>query len=311
MGLNTYPYSPFPASTEQLHRGDNEQIQAEIDSINDEVATLKSGLTNAEIALSVPVGTGRNKLDISGFETNTKHNITVTQNNNGTVTVTGTAPADATDLEQLGTVTKAGKYILTGCPAGGSNSSFRLDVRRGANIIAYDYGTGTGPVDMQIGDTINLRYANQYEVPEGGLLFKPMLRLSTDTNTTFAPYIPSVESRINALETEVPSLLSISSGTITMGEKLTGDTTEPSSVKKSGKTVQLWINATANAAVTAFSDILFTVGENYRPSTVLFVPVSIGNNFAMLRIGTGGGVLSSVNISENDKIQGCVTFLTA
>ena len=35
MSFNTYPYSPFPASTEQLHRGDNEDLQAQIDAIKD------------------------------------------------------------------------------------------------------------------------------------------------------------------------------------------------------------------------------------------------------------------------------------
>lgn len=35
MALNTYPYSPFPASTEQLHKGDNEDLQAQIDAIKD------------------------------------------------------------------------------------------------------------------------------------------------------------------------------------------------------------------------------------------------------------------------------------
>lgn len=35
MALNTYPYSPFPASTEQIHKGDNEDLQAQIDAIKD------------------------------------------------------------------------------------------------------------------------------------------------------------------------------------------------------------------------------------------------------------------------------------
>lgn len=35
MGFNTYPYSPFPASMEQLHKGDNEDLQAQINAIKD------------------------------------------------------------------------------------------------------------------------------------------------------------------------------------------------------------------------------------------------------------------------------------
>ena len=40
MALNTYPYSPFPASTEQLHKGDNEDLQAQIDSLESGLTTL-------------------------------------------------------------------------------------------------------------------------------------------------------------------------------------------------------------------------------------------------------------------------------
>ena len=45
MGLNTYPYSPFPASTEQLHKGDNEQIQAEIDQVKSDLTDLSEEVT--------------------------------------------------------------------------------------------------------------------------------------------------------------------------------------------------------------------------------------------------------------------------
>ena len=41
MSLNTYPNNPFPPSTEQMHRGDNEELQAQIDAIKDS-ATIDS-----------------------------------------------------------------------------------------------------------------------------------------------------------------------------------------------------------------------------------------------------------------------------
>lgn len=51
MSLNTYPYSPFPASTEQLHRGDNEDLQAQIDAIKD--GTEIDSFGDVETALGV------------------------------------------------------------------------------------------------------------------------------------------------------------------------------------------------------------------------------------------------------------------
>lgn len=50
MSFNTYPYSPFPASTEQLHKGDNEDLQAQIDAIKDSTAIDSFG--DVETALA-------------------------------------------------------------------------------------------------------------------------------------------------------------------------------------------------------------------------------------------------------------------
>ena len=61
MGFNTYPYSPFPASTEQLHKGDNEDLQAQIDAIKDGAEIDSFG--DVETALGVVTG------DITGLET--------------------------------------------------------------------------------------------------------------------------------------------------------------------------------------------------------------------------------------------------
>lgn len=54
MALNTYPYSPFPASTEQLHKGDNEELQAQIDAIKD--GTDIDSFGDVETALGVVTG---------------------------------------------------------------------------------------------------------------------------------------------------------------------------------------------------------------------------------------------------------------
>lgn len=128
---------------------------------------------------------GKNFFDCSSFETTTEQGVTATPNGGGTITVTNTATATSTI--KFGQVTIAGDYILNGCPAGGSNSSYRLDIRRSGSVIASDYGSGVS-VSAQVGDEIRLRFANNYSFPSGGLLFKPMLRKSTETDATFEPY---------------------------------------------------------------------------------------------------------------------------
>lgn len=48
--LNTYPCNPFPISSEQLHNGDNEELQAQIDAIKDGTAIDSFG--DVETALT-------------------------------------------------------------------------------------------------------------------------------------------------------------------------------------------------------------------------------------------------------------------
>ena len=81
-------------------------------------------------------------------------------------------------------------YTLTGCPTGGSNSSFRLSFYNGADVVSHK-----GEAD---GVTINytktsgnevgayIRVYNQYQL--NNLSFKPMIRLATETDATFVPY---------------------------------------------------------------------------------------------------------------------------
>lgn len=56
MSFNTYPYSPFPASTEQLHKGDNEDLQAQIDAIED--GTSIDSFKDVENALELKADSG-------------------------------------------------------------------------------------------------------------------------------------------------------------------------------------------------------------------------------------------------------------
>ena len=73
-------------------------------------------------------------------------------------------------------------YILNGCPTNGSANSYKLRW----NDVGYDYGSGittdgtSGTGDVAIDITSNVEVTN--------LVFYPMIRLSTETDPTFAPY---------------------------------------------------------------------------------------------------------------------------
>lgn len=132
-------------------------------------------------------GAGKNLFDISGFETVTNKGITVTQNNDGSVSVSGTATARATI--SLGNITISGTVILTGCPAGGSSSGYSMDIRRNGSTISgsTDTGSGSSAVAVEPDDTIFLRVENGYAFAST-LVFRPMIRLSTVSDATWEPY---------------------------------------------------------------------------------------------------------------------------
>ena len=77
--------------------------------------------------------------------------------------------------------------ILNGCPSGGSNSTYKLYIRGGST---NDYGDGATVSSSDVGVSHNIAIAiySGYSIPSDGLLFKPMVRLSTESDATFAPY---------------------------------------------------------------------------------------------------------------------------
>lgn len=126
-------------------------------------------------------GAGKNKYKVD-TQTSTANGITYTVNSDGTITASGTATAVSQKI--LGNTTlPAGTYILNGCPSGGSATTY--DLRVDNETIETGYGveftlSSETSVDVVItvrrGQTVN------------GVVFKPMIRLATETDPTFEPY---------------------------------------------------------------------------------------------------------------------------
>ena len=136
-----------------------------------------------------PGGGGKNALDVSGFETKTHNGVTFTQNNDGTISASGTASSSSRPLVAIGVVQTAGTYILNGCPSGGSSSAYSMDIRRSGSTLegSNDYGSGSSAVALEVGDEVYIRIEKSYAI-SGTIKFYPMIRLSTVSDSTFAPY---------------------------------------------------------------------------------------------------------------------------
>jgi len=129
----------------------------------------------------------------------TSAGITSTVNDDGSITCTGTATASTWAAISYQPVRLVGgqNYILNGCATGGGTSSYRLDVRTNAETLdpeCPNVDTGNVPNGVSVNPStthdvyIAIRVANGYSFPSGGVTFKPMLRLATETDSTYEPY---------------------------------------------------------------------------------------------------------------------------
>ena len=136
-------------------------------------------------------GAGKNKLPLSPAET--KNGITLAHNTDGSITLTGTATEITYfDFDTDFNSTLYAGYILSGYPSGYSGNTTSINFRicsASSRAAVQDYlSSGTGIIEDN-GEhlRIALRVAGNYAIPSGGLVFKPMLRASTDSDT-FQPY---------------------------------------------------------------------------------------------------------------------------
>ena len=142
----------------------------------------------------------------------TKNGVTFTVNADGSVTINGTATANAELGLFKGTPSKEmyNKPLkLSGCPSGGSGTTYRVylqNLTSGYTNLGRDDGNGA---DVTVGiDVTQIRYLIIIYAgyTAENLTFYPMLRYAEITNDTYEPYKPSVEERLAVLEEKFAAL---------------------------------------------------------------------------------------------------------
>lgn len=115
-------------------------------------------------------------------ETQTLEGIDYTINADGTILADGTSSANGSYLQLCSLTIPAGTYIKTGCPVGGSVSTYHFT---GANS---GDDTGSGATVTLVADTVcNFVIAIEPNVTVSNVLFSPMFRLGTDSDATYRP----------------------------------------------------------------------------------------------------------------------------
>lgn len=154
--------------------------------------------------------------------TKTVNGVTFTDNGDGTISVTGRAEGgDATFVlhtrkqgEIYDFTIPNGNYILSGCPSGGTSSSFYLNIgctKNGAwSTLGVDLGNGENITcngddysQTSVNPAINIVIKSGYSIA-GTLTFKPMLRLASDTDDTYQPYAKTNRELTDEVLTKIP-----------------------------------------------------------------------------------------------------------
>lgn len=171
----------------------NVYTKTEIDDIIDRIDALDTKQTLALVHLINE--NGKNRVKISATS-QTINGITWTINSDGTVSASGTTGASSSyiTLQVLAAdYVFDGNYFLSGCPSGGSSSTYALYVARGS-YTRYDYGDGTMLPSSSDGlnkNLIAIIYPNQTVTD---IVFKPMIckKVYWDITQKFVPYCPTL-----------------------------------------------------------------------------------------------------------------------
>ena len=150
-------------------------------NITDELTSLNEALTN-EIDLRNKLG-AKNLLPLN-IRTQVSNGVTFTVNPDGSISLSGTATGNI--WVSVSDVSLAqGRYILSGCPNGGSENSYFMYTS--INDVTYaDIGNGIS-FDI-IDETISVTIKIISGTNTNGLTFYPMIRLASDTDSTYQLY---------------------------------------------------------------------------------------------------------------------------
>ena len=118
-----------------------------------------------------------------------------TANADKSFTVTGTSGTGVTQYYFVQPL-KKGKYIASGCPKGGSTSSYWVYVSANNNVLGYDFGEG---VEFELEEDTSVTYcmrifSNGYTA--NSLVFKPMIRYASIKDDKYEVYVADINTKL-------------------------------------------------------------------------------------------------------------------
>lgn len=196
--------------------------------VEDESITLSQVVNMFEFPFSIDARPSNNLLPYPyDYGTRVYRGITFTDNGDGTITTNGTATAYADYPLQLRTDSVTpfylpdGTYTISGCPSGGSSSTYRVLVGKTVNgawqTIAADSGEGaTFEYDTSMG-ALGVVIAVYQGMTVNNVTFNPML----NAGTTALPYEEYVAPGIEFSAIEENNITVVNEGDVETGALIT------------------------------------------------------------------------------------------
>lgn len=153
--------------------------------VKEETITEAKTYTNQQITDRIIYGKGKNLLKNTA-KSQTVNGITFTVNDDGSVTVNGTA-TNAMAFPIGDVALSAGSYKLSGCPSGGSTGTYYLYSTLTDGTKNLDKGNGV-PVNTTTDTNSLIQIGIVSGVTFNNLTFYPMIRLASETDNTYEPY---------------------------------------------------------------------------------------------------------------------------
>lgn len=245
--------------------------------------------------------TGKNLLVYPYYEeSKTQNGITFTVNNDGSITVSGTATADTwfNAAQNPTYITQGSSYILSGCPSGGSSNTYCLRYTNNTDKAYEDTGNGVDVVGFSSAYNnvqVHIRIKSGVVISTP-ITFYPMLRKASIADSTYEPYHDTVDQcKFDRAEQRVLGAKNFfNTNDIAVGADLI--TIDGSSIKIKNTTAAAWQNGGFRMPVEPNTDYIFSTDVIY----------TSGAGTISIRDKTGSGytVLATYGpVQENEKVS--------
>lgn len=205
MAFNTYPFNPYPASTEQINKGDNEELQEQIEELHEQIGDLSDLETSTKT--SVVGAVNEVNTGLTGLSAHVDNDTDYAFAES--ITINNAVPSPAKNLKVKIVPTQSG----TGTPSPDNVRPITGDTE--ASVSTTD-GTSTNTATIALGQTV---YGGEVNFDTGVLTVERAILTTTWGDCTSAAALTNVTRKRLPDLSDTPSNITAAISNITVYER--------------------------------------------------------------------------------------------